>query len=205
MSKSTSVLVIPRSHCSVVRDNAALKSTLFWWGWHWPREWQWLSRDVVETDENFLQVIPYVVLRNPEGKFWAYARGQSDEARLHGKRSVGVGGHIEEIDRAGDTFKDIVSAALTRELREELGIQVLSDGLNPVCWVYDGSSSVGRVHLGLVYVLPWPAFIEPQSAEGVKLVELGFLSPEEILSDSRFENWSQLVVETAHKTTKEVT
>lgn len=194
MSKSAPVLVLPRAHCKSIQKNPDFRLTLPWQGWHWPQQWSWLSRDIAETDENFLQVIPYVVLRNSEGKFWAYARGKSDEARLNGKCSIGVGGHIDDIDM-GDTFKDIVSAALARELHEELRINVNPSKFNPAQWIYDGTNPVGRVHLGLVYVLPWPDFIEPKSAERGKLIELGFVSRDEILNNPRFETWSVLAAE----------
>jgi len=83
-----------------------------------PLDWQFRPRAAVEEDEAWLQLIPYVVLRDERGAVWAYARRGGD-GRLLGRRSVGVGGHIEESDRR-PTLLDTARACARRELAEEL-------------------------------------------------------------------------------------
>lgn len=62
------------------------------------REATFLERDAAERDEGYRQIIPYVVLRAPAGIF-SYARtSRGREARLHGLRSIGVGGHVNPGD-----------------------------------------------------------------------------------------------------------
>jgi predicted NUDIX family phosphoesterase len=36
--------------------------------------WQWLDREQAEMDEHFLQIIPYALLQNTEGRLWCYQR-----------------------------------------------------------------------------------------------------------------------------------
>ena len=70
-----------------------------------PQQWRDLSvpyafvgRDACETDDDLKQMIPYVIVRHG-GKYLAYSRtSQSGEKRLVGKRSVGIGGHINPTD-----------------------------------------------------------------------------------------------------------
>src|SRR6187200_1939749 len=64
---------------------------------------QFRPRREVETQPEFKQLIPYVVLKCG-GDLFHYRRGASGtEARLRALRSVGIGGHISEEDAAGGT------------------------------------------------------------------------------------------------------
>lgn len=115
-----------------------------------------VPRDVAEGDERFLQVIPYCLIRRGDS-FYAYRRKGSEE-RLHDLFSLGFGGHVDLEDMRHDGsphlhVQDMISSCMMRELEEEL--QGPSNGY----WkdflgvIYDPSNEVGRVHLGLVYVL----------------------------------------------------
>ncbi len=153
----------------------------------------WRERTQVEQDETCLQPIPYVLLRNSAGAFWAYARTGGD-ARLAGRRSCGVGGHVELID-AMPTVTATLHRAAHREVAEELGIPVHT--LPPLTLqglVYEGHSAIGRVHLGLLFTAEWQRQApEPPSHEA--LTGLGFLPAAEIAGDGRFELWSRLAVQ----------
>ena len=115
------------------------------------------SREWLETDENFHQLIPYCVV-TAGTKVLAYARTpKGGENRLQGKVSVGFGGHINANDVAtrggGISLGKTIMTAVYRELEEELWLPVDVDfpfesevkGL-----IYDGSNPVGRVHLGIL-------------------------------------------------------
>src|ERR1700739_5172085 len=59
----------------------------------------WWPRDELETDEEYKQLIPYVVLghraANSPLQLFAYRRTtQGGEARLHGRRSIGFCGPV---------------------------------------------------------------------------------------------------------------
>ena len=86
----------------------------------------------------------------------------------------------------------MAAAALVRELAEELGWAVDPAGLTPAAWLYEGHSAIGRVHLGLIYVLDWTAPAPPRPVPGEPLADRGFLPPAAIAADGRFELWSRL-------------
>src|SRR5260221_14229219 len=63
-----------------------------------PRNLSYRPRSEVESDPSFKQIIPYVVLRWKDQVFH-YTRGKAGtETRLQALRSLGVGGHISELD-----------------------------------------------------------------------------------------------------------
>ncbi len=155
-----------------------------------PAHVQFRWRAAVETDPAFKQLIPYVVFRHG-GDLFHYTRGAGGgEARLRAKRSVGVGGHISALDLDGTA--DPYRTGMLRELAEEVEVdspyteQVL--GL-----VYDPSTPVGEVHLGVVHLLTLdrPA-VRPREAD---LTAAGFAPLAELWEQrAAFETWSQLVM-----------
>ena len=153
-------------------------------------------RSQMETDPSYKQLIPYVLLEwtDAEGtkKLFTYTRGGGGgEARLHAKRSVGIGGHISKEDAADGA--DPYSAGMQRELAEEVQLESAyeesREGL-----IYDPSNEVGQVHLGVVHRF---VLAEPKvSSNEADLAEGGFVSVEELLSEKdRLETWSQLAIQ----------
>ena len=151
-------------------------------------------RSQMETDPSFKQLIPYVLLEwNDNGvtKLFTYTRGGGGgEARLHAKRSVGIGGHISREDAADGT--DPYSSGMQRELNEEVQLesryQEQREGL-----IYDPSNDVGKVHLGVVhrFLLEHPN-VKSNEAE---LAEGGFVSIDDLRAEmDRLETWSQLAI-----------
>lgn len=183
------ILTLPRAAFAALPEQGVRPWT------DWPAiEPVWLERATAEHDETHLQFIPYLLLRNPTGAVWCYARRGGDQ-RLLDRRSCGIGGHVERIDER-DTLSATLAAALQREAVEELGPEIatrLTDR-RPRAWIYEGLSAIGRVHIGLLYTAPWPNADPPQPREAA-LESLGFLAPEAIRNDSRFELWSRLAVE----------
>ena len=158
-----------------------------------PVAWQFQPRAAVEEDEAWLQIIPYVVLRDGRSAVWAYARRGGD-GRLLGRRSVGVGGHIEEADRR-PTLLDTARVCARRELAEELA-QPEAARLDPQPrgWIHERETAIGRVHLGLVFAARWTTPEPPLPKPGESLAAIGFLPPAAVRADERFERWSQLAV-----------
>lgn len=62
-----------------------------------------------------LQLLPYITIKHKD-EYLTYAR-KGKEDRLHGKRSMGFGGHIELSDNQS-TLQDTLSYSATRELQE---------------------------------------------------------------------------------------
>ena len=95
-------------------------------------------------------------------------RGQG-EARLHGAWSIGLGGHVEPEDAAGDrSWRDHGAAffarSLLRELREELGIDI---GAARFALTLDHDYEDRRVRLHFYYVDSFSG--TPQSLDGQTL------------------------------------
>ncbi|MFK8112293.1 MAG: phosphoesterase [Rubripirellula sp.] len=157
-------------------------------------------RSQMETDPSFKQLIPYVLLEwtDADGtiKLFTYTRGGgSGEARLHAKRSVGIGGHISREDAAdgADPYSTGMQRELTEEVQLESTYQESREGL-----IYDPSNDVGRVHLGVVhrFVLEQPN-VKSNEAD---LAEGGFVSVEELCSEiDRLETWSQLAIQALYR------
>ncbi len=156
-----------------------------------PDYMEFRPRSAVEDDPTFKQLIPYAILHANCGDhpcLFQYTRGSGQgEKRLHAKRSIGIGGHISREDAQGD---DLYRSGMQRELSEELILESdYSEEL--VGFIYDDTSPVGRVHLGVVHLL---RLNKPAArAREDDLVDDGFVPVEQLkrqLGD--FETWSQL-------------
>jgi len=162
----------------------------------WLDAGEWRERAAAEHDESRLQPIVYLLLRNASGAVWCYARVEGD-ARLLGRHSCGLGGHIDRADaKRGAPTIDTLNRSLCRELEEELGptafAGIASWPTYPQALIYEEHSAVGRVHIGLLYCAEWSADHDPQPMHGEALAAVGFHSLEAIVDDSRFELWSRL-------------
>ncbi len=147
-------------------------------------------RQELEDDPNYVQLIAYAVLRNTAGLIWAYRRKGGD-TRLDGRCSVGVGGHVDETDYSDDLLTTARNS-LRRELNEELVVAPHSIPENPVAWINEQESPVGRVHIGLVWEIDWGFATVPQPQQGEALESIGFVHPSKITIHRNYELWSQL-------------
>ncbi len=142
-------------------------------------------RGDVENDPSYKQLISYVIIKNDKGETLLYTRlSGGGEARLHGKSSIGIGGHMNPVD--GIYGYQLLLENTKRELLEEIGAEPIEIGLYGL--VNDDSNDVGQVHVGLVYI----ANIGNQE---ITVTETDTLSVKWVL-DTRFyelETWSQLL------------
>jgi predicted NUDIX family phosphoesterase len=178
-------------------------------------------RPVLEEDEDFVQPIPYVVMRKGDNVL-AYTRGQAGgEGRLHDKVSVGFGGHIdlEDIARTEDGAIDLkgsVWMAVIRELLEELGIEIpvieriddtwaiqedVAAALTFRYVISSDASAVDRVHVGLCCVVDYGALVaadvELKHEDAIENAQ--WANPWELLrrhtdGEIQLETWSELVL-----------
>lgn len=142
-----------------------------------------------ETDPTWLQLIPYIVLQHHDQIFY-YTRGsKGGEKRLHALKSIGIGGHINPVDtEAADPYR----AGMARELAEEIHVGCAFNDC-VLGLVYDPSTSVGSVHLGVVHVLTLDN--EDVTPRELSIAECGFAKIAELRKDAaQFETWSQLVL-----------
>ncbi len=154
-----------------------------------PSQYRFLPRFDIETDPEWLQLIPYVVLACGPQMFH-YRRGSSGtEARLRALRSVGIGGHISEADAAGGG--DPYRIGMHREVAEEVNhATVLNERW--LGFIYDPRTLVGSVHLGVVHL--WE-LAEPWATPKESVIDAaGFGSLTELRKERKqFETWSQFV------------
>jgi predicted NUDIX family phosphoesterase len=158
-----------------------------------PELLEFRPRAEVEEDPSYKQLIPYVVIRCGDAVF-CYTRGKSQgEARLHAKRSLGIGGHVDESDADGRATPDAYEIALRRELDEEVAINAPGQ-MRCLGLINDDSTPVGEVHLGVVYEYRLEAPDVAAREDGV--ADAGFVSLAEVLAGrDRFETWSQICID----------
>ena len=149
-----------------------------------------MPRNVAEYDYNFKQVIPYVIMRYDTSYMLLKRTSKQTESRLHDKYSLGIGGHINPI-LTTSSAGDIILHGLFKELNEEVLIEKPGN-LEFLGVINDESSSVSRVHLGLVYTF------ELLSSE-YKILESEKMSGQWASADElaahydMMETWSQIV------------
>jgi predicted NUDIX family phosphoesterase len=148
---------------------------------------RYLDRPIAEADANHKQLIPYVVVRQGESVFLMHRTDAGGDPRLHGKASIGVGGHLNPVDEGADALM----AGLRREWAEELEADWEPE-FRLIGLLNDDSNPVGSVHLGVVFeVEAGGRAVEVREHD--KLVG-GFAGADEIArSWDRLETWSQLV------------
>jgi predicted NUDIX family phosphoesterase len=141
-------------------------------------------RDRMEIDPSCKQVIPYLVLRDGHRIFLMQRTTGGVDARLHGRFSIGVGGHLNPGDGG-------LLGGLEREWREELVADFVPD-FRPLGLLNDDTTEVGSVHLGAVYL----ADAEGRSVAIRETDKLSgaFAEPEAVAAVAdRLETWSRLV------------
>jgi len=155
---------------------------------------RFMARPAAEVDPSFKQIIPYAIFTH-KGRILTYVRcSKGGEKRLATKRSIGIGGHMNDTDSAGNAF-DIAAyhRALEREINEELRLQTRYSH-RAVALLNDDSSDVGRVHLGVVHVFE----CETDAVECGEAViaDLEFVTQARLLElRDEMETWSQICLD----------
>ncbi len=117
-----------------------------------PQHASYRPRHEMEQDPSYKQLIPYCIFRC-NGEVFFYQRGTAQgEARLHAKRSVGVGGHVSTLDLNREASPYI--EGMRREIEEEVDLET---GWIETCvgLINDDETEVGKVHLGIVMFSTW--------------------------------------------------
>ena len=178
-----------------------------------------MLRERAEQDPSHKQPIPYCILRAPGAAFCVQRLKAQSEARLHGKMSLGIGGHInpepsQTLENAGSKERDetpntvaqqsatLFERTLQRELSEEL---IGVDGHQPHAQLLgllnDDSNPVGKVHVGLVYAIDWLDLKRAKDQVAVRETDKmqgGFRSLAELRKlwqdPDRLETWSRTLI-----------
>lgn len=170
-------------------------------------DFHFLNRKLVDSKDNKVyqdigyllpQILPYITIMDLDGNYLTYSRNGT-ETRLHGSRSIGIGGHID-IDDMYDNEVWVVNSILEtiaqstfRELQEEVDISAAIDINLLDHIIVDTANSVGKVHVGLSTTLIVERnSIQPQE----ELHDAKWLTVEELKANiDEYENWSKLIIE----------
>lgn len=152
------------------------------------KEHEFMPRPEAEERPDFKQIIPYVILRRGDEVFVTRRLNKGGEARLHGKISIGIGGHINPVDEQGD----LLMRGLWREIHEEVELSVHGE-LTPCGFINDDSNAVGSVHLGACFTLPIEGEVYVKETE--KLEGLWMTKQELKNNFDSMETWTQIALE----------
>lgn len=154
-------------------------------------------RGDAEEDPTFKQPIPYAVIKRGNEIFVYERLKGAGETRLHNKLSLGVGGHMNDVEDAAD-FYELLDENLQREIQEELKIfSTVQPVTKIVGLINDDSDDVGKVHIGVLAVIEVHKDTVVEVREKDELQ--GQFFPLEKLKLKQFydrlENWSKIVVD----------
>lgn len=164
-------------------------------------------RDNVEDNSDFLQPIPIAVITNKErDKILVIKKTKNAASAISPERDkilLYVGGHSRYEDTTEATSHDFISickSTLKREVKEEIGISIALNGIQPV-YIYTPSNERSEKHLAV-------CFLVSLNDTGIKLrldsnelvnkkgkTKSGrFLTIEEICQESELEEWSIMIL-----------
>ena len=170
-------------------------------------DFHFLNRKLVDSKDNKVyqdigyllpQILPYITIMDLDGNYLTYSRNGT-ETRLHGSRSIGIGGHIDITDMYDQYYSvfnnpiETIKQATNRELYEEVGIDLEPELFKFNKLIVDTTNSVGKVHVGLTSTIVMDyTDIQPQE----ELHDPQWLSVEELKANiDEYENWSKLIIE----------
>ncbi|CEA00602.1 NUDIX domain protein [Jeotgalicoccus saudimassiliensis] len=153
-------------------------------------------RGDMEEDPGFKQLISYCIITN-EDETLVYKRLEGGgEARLHGLLSIGVGGHMNDVEDEADIDGKLrVNAA--RELEEEVGLK--DDDVKNIeihGLINDDGNDVGKVHIGLVLKID----VEKDKIinNEADTIALEWVKNDVLETMSPYESWSELIIRDAY-------
>lgn len=150
-------------------------------------------RGDMEEDKNYKQLIGYAVIKDRETKeILVYKRlVGGGEARLHGKASVGIGGHMNEVE--GKTIYEMLKINAARELFEEVGVseEYALENLHFIGLINDDKTEVGQVHIGVVYECE----VDKSKVEVKEddTLEIKWVTGDEARKEENYETWSEFL------------
>lgn len=155
-------------------------------------EHEFIDRPAAEDDPSYKQIIPYVVLTRKGLVFATRRLNKGGESRLHGKVSIGIGGHINPVDETDR--RSVLMKGLERELDEEVYIRCRGE-LVPQGFINDDGNGVGAVHLGLCFSMEVEGEVSVKETEKLSG---GWMSLQELRGEfDNMETWSQIALAVA--------
>lgn len=197
MSKTATIIALRDGDTSLIAEGAS-RGTIGDIGgsgvWAGPRP-------CLENDPTFRQVIPYIVLKNGD-QILVYVRASTGgESRLHGRGSIGLGGHIDladmvlNLDGAID-LECTIAVSARREIYEELGVALLGSELKHVGFVKVSETDVDKVHIGFVMLWDLSGCQIPKFTFEDTVAKPEWMTREQLTkSGLELESWSKLALD----------
>lgn len=107
-----------------------------------------MPRAHAETNFAYKQIIPYLLFAFDQKLFVMQRKSNASEQRLANKFSLGIGGHIRQEDIENNNVFDWAK----REFEEEVNYQGSMKAI-PIGILNDDSSDVGKVHIGIIWLI----------------------------------------------------
>ena len=150
-------------------------------------------RGDMEEDPSYKQLIGYVLLKDLNtNEVLVYKRlVGGGEARLHGKASVGIGGHMNEVE--GKTIFEMLKINAARELNEEVGVseEEALNNLHFIGLINDDKTEVGQVHVGVVYECKVDKSKVEVKEDDTLVIK--WMTAEEAKAEENYETWSEFL------------
>ena len=150
-------------------------------------------RGDMEEDPSYKQLIGYVLLKDANtNEVLVYKRlVGGGEARLHGKASVGIGGHMNEVE--GKTIFEMLKINAARELNEEVGVseEEALNNLHFIGLINDDKTEVGQVHVGVVYECKVDKSKVEVKEDDTLVIK--WMTANEAKAEENYETWSEFL------------
>ena len=150
-------------------------------------------RGDMEEDPSYKQLIGYVLLKDANtNEVLVYKRlVGGGEARLHGKASVGIGGHMNEVE--GKTIFEMLKINAARELNEEVGVseEEALNNLHFIGLINDDKTEVGQVHIGVVYECKVDKSKVEVKEDDTLVIK--WMTADEAKEEENYETWSEFL------------
>ncbi len=153
-----------------------------------------LEREKAESDSSYKQIIPYLVIHHDQQLLRVERLEEQSEDRLHSLLSIGLGGHLNPVDRKEKG--SLLKTGIERELEEELHLDTPYQS-EFIGVINDDSNDVGSVHFGLSYRIDLQkrnvSIRETERMEG-EFQDASALEQKNRESPERFETWSRMLL-----------
>lgn len=164
-----------------------------------------MRRGDAEVDKAVKQPIPYAMVTVGDKVFRTVRLPKAGESKLHGKGSIGLGGHMNAIEDAND-FTHVLHENLLRELTEELQVRDLDGNVvedltacikvDPIGLI-NNEDEVGQYHICVLYRVSLPddysVEVNPNEVDQLKG---DLLTVDELRAEyDTLEAWSQISVD----------
>ncbi|MDO4814543.1 MAG: DNA mismatch repair protein MutT [Gemella sp.] len=150
-------------------------------------------RGDMEENPEYKQLIGYAIVKDRStNDVLVYTRlTGGGESRLHGKASVGVGGHMNMVE--DKTIDEVIKINISRELEEEIGVSFEENLDELVCLglINDDTNEVGKVHIGLVYQV----YVDREKVKEIEedSLRIEWLSSNIAKNKENYESWSEFL------------